>query len=660
MAVSASDSLSQIPGFRDRLGERVIVPQQSGALLEFLHFSNELATAPFFSQTLKDRVGRLANFRHSSYCRVRRLQSIAERDGRPALVSAHIAGQRLSEVLEVAARTDLKPSTAGVLAVTRQLMASVALLHDFAPYGFHGAIGPERLILAGEGRIVVAEHVLGTLVEEAAAAWGVTRLWHDFRVAVLPEPTAPHYGRRVDVVQVGLTTLAMLLGRPLGAADYPDGLADLIGQVEETTPEGTQVPLRSPLRGWLERTLALSGDSSFRTLLEAQKSFGQLLQEEDYAASSAAWEAFVGVCETAALRVPVVVAPGAASQEPSRSPRAPTGAVESGSPSSFGLRRVACRRRADRRLGLPGAGDSRHSAEPSGRRRRGGTAEGRPLRPVAGCDPHRERGDAAGGVRGAGWAAVGSRRPGGRGGRDPTADASRPASALWTTPPAALPASVPEPRPETLFEAPPPPAGPPPPPTPVHALPRSWEEPKAPAATSVADWGNRTSGRDLTFLPGGQGQRRDDFEADEFAEQDEDRSALRTRRIRLAVLVGLALLAATAAAFAPYAWKVMFEGRRVSGTLTVDSEPAGAVISVDGQVRGHTPAELSLKAGEHLLEVQTGGSATSKTITVKANEKHRREDDVPGGGRARRPDDHHLPVQGRRSPWTACPAATPR
>lgn len=106
MAVSASDSLSQIPGFRDRLGERVIVPQQSGALLEFLHFSDELATAPFFSQALKDRVGRLTNFRHSSYCRVRRLQSVAERDGRPALVSAHIAGQRLSELLDVAARAD--------------------------------------------------------------------------------------------------------------------------------------------------------------------------------------------------------------------------------------------------------------------------------------------------------------------------------------------------------------------------------------------------------------------------------------------------------------------------------------------------------------------------------------------------------------------------
>lgn len=71
MAVSALDSLSQIPGFCDRLGERVIVPQASGALLEHLYFCDALAAAPFFAQALKDRVARLANFTPSSYCRVR-------------------------------------------------------------------------------------------------------------------------------------------------------------------------------------------------------------------------------------------------------------------------------------------------------------------------------------------------------------------------------------------------------------------------------------------------------------------------------------------------------------------------------------------------------------------------------------------------------------
>lgn len=243
---------------------------------------------------------------------------MAERDGRPALVSSHVAGRRLLEILEVAARADLKPTTAGVLAVTRQVMASVALLHDFAPDGFHCAIGPERLIMAGDGRVVVSEHVLGTAVELGTQAWGTSRLWREFRIAVLPQPGSKHYGRRTDVMQVGLVTLAMLLGRPLGVDEYPEGLEALLGTATETATNGTAVPLSQGLRRWLERTLQQPGSSPFRTLLEAQKGLNQLLQNGGYGASSVAWDTFVGICETAAARVPLPVA--APAERPAATP----------------------------------------------------------------------------------------------------------------------------------------------------------------------------------------------------------------------------------------------------------------------------------------------------------------------------------------------------
>ena len=159
--MSALDSLSQIPGFCDRLGERVIVPQASGALLEHLYFWAARAQVPVLATALNGRVALPATFPPSPYCRVRRFKGVAARDGRPAFVSAHIAGRRAAEMLDVAARSTLQPTTAGVLAVTRQMMASVALLHDFAPDGYHGALGPDRLILSAEGRVVIAEHVLG-------------------------------------------------------------------------------------------------------------------------------------------------------------------------------------------------------------------------------------------------------------------------------------------------------------------------------------------------------------------------------------------------------------------------------------------------------------------------------------------------------------------
>jgi hypothetical protein len=633
MAVSAPDSRAEIPGFCDPLGERVIVPQHSGALLEFLHFSDSLVAVPSFVQAMKDRVARLANFRHSSYCRVRRLQSVADRGGRPALVSAHVAGRRLAEVLEVAARAGLKPPTAGVLAVTRQMMASVALLHDFAPYGFHGAIGPGRLILGGEGRIVIAEHVLGTLVEEAAETWGVARLWQDFRIAALPDPKSAQYGRRIDVAQVGLVTLAMLLGRSLAASDYPHALPNLLGEAEETTPDGTHVPLRSPLRGWLERTLPLRADSSFRTLLEAQKAFSQLLQEGDHGASSAAWDAFVGACETAALRAPVIVmarettpSVEVVSQLPAPAPLLPTAVELTPDESVDAVTATLAGQAGDGSVTDQASGFVAAPAPLPEPIETAASADGDPMArlredPFGPWPVATPSGSAAtlldtfdappAPLTGAAALAAVASAP------------ELPAADLWASAPAAVSSSAtPDLKPETLFEAPQPrPVEIAPPSIPAPAR-RGWDEPKGPATTPGADWRTLDRGQYPSYggLNDGQAQGDLDTAADaEFAE--EHAFADRERRMRLAVLIGLALLAVAAAVLAPYAWKALFEGRLVLGTLSVDSNPAGAVISIDGQVRGHTPAEISVKAGEHLLEVQVGGSATSKKVTINANSK---------------------------------------
>jgi hypothetical protein len=623
MAVSASDSVSQIPGFRDRVGDRLIVPQQSGALLEFLYFCDSLAAAPFFADALKDRVGRLSNFRHSAYCRVRRLQNVAELDGRPALVSAHVAGQRLAEVLEVAARADLKPATNGVLAVTRQLMASVALLHDFAPYGFHGALGPERLIQA-EGRVVIAEHVLGSLVEEAAVAWGPTRLWQEFGIATLPDPKVSQFGRRTDVAQIGLVTLALLLGRPLGPHEYPNGIAQLLEQVEETTPDGTRAPVRSGLRSWLERTLTVQGDSSFRTLLEAQKAFAQLLQEESYTASPVAWEAFVRVCETAALRVPVVVvAPdvtevGATAVEPQVEARSVPPAAEPGQAAIAVLPEVGAHPAPPVTVPVepphgdgmgPTVGDAAPPAsdgDPLARLREDPFGPWPVASPSGSAAALLETFDAPAAPQTAAAALAAA----------PASEPIRTGDLAGRPPMAGSPKL--EARAETLFEAPPPVEQP----RASIAQPPPWEPPGAPAATSVADWGTRERSKDLSYLVLNEGQEPQAAEEPTDVESEElDRAYRRDRRIRIAVLVALVLVGTVIAVFAPYAWKVVFEGRLVQGTLSVDSNPSGAIISIDGQVRGHTPAELTVKAGEHQLEVQVGGSATSKKITIKANEK---------------------------------------
>jgi hypothetical protein len=88
--------------------------------------------------------------------------------------------------------------------------------------------------------------------------------------------------------------------------------------------------------------------------------------------------------------------------------------------------------------------------------------------------------------------------------------------------------------------------------------------------------------------------------------------------VRLLVIAVLAGVATTAALYAPYLWTVAYNAFRTYGRVTIESNPPGALITVDGQVRGHTPAALRLQPGKHLVEVQTGGSAKTRTIDVQA------------------------------------------
>jgi hypothetical protein len=301
MVVSAVGQTGEVPSFADRLGERLVVAQPSGALLEFLLFHPQLSSATFFESSVKNRLKRLSNFRHAAYARATRLQRDPLHGNRLTLVSGYTAGRRLADVMVLARRGKVQPRINAVLSLAKQLMTGVALLHDYAPDVFHGALGPERLVVGPDGRLVITEYVLGTAVEQAVPEWGVPRLWRDYRLATLSDTTLTRFGRRIDLVQIGLVTLSLLVGRPLGDADFPGRLPELLDAARETTGEGEPVPLGAPLRDWLSKLLYIDPSSAFRTLIEAQKAFGRMLEEEPrYGVSSHAVESFFQQCEEAA------------------------------------------------------------------------------------------------------------------------------------------------------------------------------------------------------------------------------------------------------------------------------------------------------------------------------------------------------------------------
>jgi hypothetical protein len=90
------------------------------------------------------------------------------------------------------------------------------------------------------------------------------------------------------------------------------------------------------------------------------------------------------------------------------------------------------------------------------------------------------------------------------------------------------------------------------------------------------------------------------------------------KRVKMVLKIGLlgaALAGAfTAAQFVP-APAMLFSH---TGTLVVESNPAGAIVRVDGQDQGQTPLTLELKSGKHEVELRDGGKARVFNVFISS------------------------------------------
>jgi hypothetical protein len=234
-AVSLSAPRSAV--FTDGLGERRLVADAAGReAFEWLCLRSELASVPSFEFALRERAGRLGSFRHPAYARVRSVERLNEPGATLTLVSDHVEGIRLSDVLARvdARRVPLDINTA--LHLIRQLVPAVALLHETARDAAHGALGPERLVVTPQGRLIVVEHVCGAAIEQLH--FSQERYWTELRVPV-PKSAGPvRFDQRTDVMQIGITALSLVLGRLVKDEEFPGHLDEMLASARAVSPRG--------------------------------------------------------------------------------------------------------------------------------------------------------------------------------------------------------------------------------------------------------------------------------------------------------------------------------------------------------------------------------------------------------------------------------------
>ena len=110
--VPLSSERPEAPLFCDGLGERVVAADgATGELLQILRVRPALTAVPSFEFALRERAARLANFRHAYYARVRRIDRVQVPAPGLAIVSDHVEGTRLSDILRVARASGACTST---------------------------------------------------------------------------------------------------------------------------------------------------------------------------------------------------------------------------------------------------------------------------------------------------------------------------------------------------------------------------------------------------------------------------------------------------------------------------------------------------------------------------------------------------------------------
>ena len=206
----------------------------------------------------------------------------------------------------------------------RQLTAAIARLHAFGDDITHGCIGPERLLLTEDGRLVITDYIVGPALE--TMDWPREKFWYESRI-VLPATGEPAvFDRQTDVMQIGLLTLALLESRMVYVERrYPLPLAVHVAAAREVPLEGPTQRISGALTEWLARSLQRDRISAFETVEEMLGALDRLIEGGRYDARQSAVAAFITRCREASpdLMPRVVEAPREAERPVKPAPAAP-------------------------------------------------------------------------------------------------------------------------------------------------------------------------------------------------------------------------------------------------------------------------------------------------------------------------------------------------
>jgi len=267
MEVAVADSYAQAAQpFGDGFGERRVIIDARGERLDVLRLNKTLSAVPAFEAGVRERTDRISGFRHEAFSRIRSIEN--DRPTGTLLITAdHVRGARLSTLLAVAEKRSVPIERPAAACLIRQLVRAAADWRDQMPDAVHGAIGPDRIMITPNGRLVLVDQIFGSALEQLH--YPRQRYWEELGVP-LPATFSLTITARADVLQVGAVAVALVLGRRLNATDRLDEI--------QFTPGDRLTP---SLRMWMLRALQRDPVNSFASVLDARAALDEALGEAD-------------------------------------------------------------------------------------------------------------------------------------------------------------------------------------------------------------------------------------------------------------------------------------------------------------------------------------------------------------------------------------------
>ena len=230
-----------------------------------LDVSPVLAT-PAAEQAIRSRAARFTDGKAPMLATIHR---IARAGDTLSVTTAAPEGVTLEDVLGALEFGTVSMSDQAIVELAAVTIRVVAAMHELPGAPTHGALTPAHVLFRRDGGVLLTGAVFADALQ--GLQHNREQLWREFGVALPPSASLPRFDQRADVAQLGALVLAIFLRRSLNSAEYPRGIADLVGTA--TANVAVSGVSAAALRMWLQQALQLHAKATLASAVDAARAF---------------------------------------------------------------------------------------------------------------------------------------------------------------------------------------------------------------------------------------------------------------------------------------------------------------------------------------------------------------------------------------------------